>query len=314
MYSPIHTSRFLALSMICTVLSVGFSGEAEAVLYVSNVGSGAIQTYDEHTGTLVNGALLAGSFASPQFILVDGNSLYVADTFAQNVGKYNATSGATINANFVPYSSPATVAAPTGLAISGSSLFVANQGDGLVGRFSLINGTPGQSAFISTGASDELADLAIIGNTLYVANQTTDSVMTFNSLTGALINAHFITGIQDPQGLAVSGANLFVTSFTNGTVGAYSASSGAAVNANLITGLNHPWDVIVSGNELYVSETFANRVGLYNATTGAAINPSFISVSNPGGMAIPEPSSSLLISLGGLSIYGIRRRRDALAE
>ena len=76
---------------------------------------------------------------------------------------------------------------------------------------------------------------------LYVTQRSPDGIVSkYNATTGTLIKAHFITGLNQPQGLAVLGNTLFVANFGSGTVGKYDATTGAAINANFITGLNVP--------------------------------------------------------------------------
>jgi hypothetical protein len=50
---------------------------------------------------------------------VSGNNLFVADRNTGTVGEYNATTGATINANFITG-----LSTPLGIAVSGNNLFV----------------------------------------------------------------------------------------------------------------------------------------------------------------------------------------------
>lgn len=51
------------------------------------------------------------------------------------VGEYNATTGATIKANFITG-----LSAPAGLALLGNDLFVANYGTGTVGEYNASTG------------------------------------------------------------------------------------------------------------------------------------------------------------------------------
>ena len=78
------------------------------------------------------------------------------------------------------------------------------------------------------------------------------------STKGKLLNANFITGLNNPSAIAVSGNNLFVVNSPagvsyGGTVGKYDATTGAAINAGFISGLNLNFAVAVSGNSLFVS-------------------------------------------------------------
>src|SRR5271165_3616349 len=75
------------------------------------------------------------------------------------------------------------------------------------------------------------------GAQIYVTQGTNNTVGEYNAITGAAINANFITGLAFPAGLAVSGNKLFVTDFANEVVGEYDATTGAAINPNFITRL-----------------------------------------------------------------------------
>ncbi|MFY9984982.1 MAG: hypothetical protein WAK31_09490 [Chthoniobacterales bacterium] len=110
--------------------------------------------------------------------------------------------------------------------------------------------------------------------------------------TGKVINANFITGLQNPTCFVVSDNILFVAYLAGpsdiGTVGKYDATTGGAINAGFITGLVNPIGLAVNGNNLLV--TYAvdpGTVGEYNATTGAVISANFITgLTTPTGLAL----------------------------
>jgi DNA-binding beta-propeller fold protein YncE len=207
------------------------------------------------------------------------------------VSKYNATTGAAINASFITGLINLTFAPDFGLAVSGNTLFV---GDvlGFVGKYDATTGGAINASFI-TGLNRP-AGLALLGNTLFVANSGSDTVGEYDAKTGAAINASFITGLNGPTGLAVSGNKLFVAGFFNGTVGEYDAKTGAAINDSFITGLHAPLGLALLGNTLFVANSNfisgtvnSGAVGEYDATTGAAINASFITgLTVPSGLAV----------------------------
>jgi hypothetical protein len=124
-----------------------------------------------------------------------GDTLFVANYGDDTIGEYDATTGATINANFITG-----LQNPTGLAVLGNTLFVANQTSNS-GSPMFIPGTVGE----------------------------------YNSTTGAAINVNFITGLSSPGGLAVSANSLFVVNGDVGpnldTVGEYNSTTGAVINA-----------------------------------------------------------------------------------
>jgi hypothetical protein len=104
------------------------------------------------------------------------------------------------------------------------------------------------------------------------------------STKGKLLNANFITGLNNPVGIAVSGNNLFVVNsppddVSAGTVGKYNATTGAAINAGFLSGLTLSFALAVSGNNLFVSsgnDESVYTVSVYDATTGATINADLI--------------------------------------
>jgi len=119
------------------------------------------------------------------------------------IGEYNATTGATINADFI-----AGIGGASGLAVSGNTLFVGLNtnitGGGIVGAYNATTGIAINASLI-TGLNDPVG-LAVSDNNLFVAsygfgNGTT--VSEYNATTGALIKADFITGLKGPYALAV---------------------------------------------------------------------------------------------------------------
>ena len=78
-------------------------------------------------------------------------------------GEYNATTGATINANFITG-----LELSSGLALSGNNLFVANYARGTVGEYNATTGAAINANLIA-GLSN-LVGLALSGNNLFVAN------------------------------------------------------------------------------------------------------------------------------------------------
>src|SRR5271166_6737806 len=123
--------------------------------------------------------------------------IYVSNGF-DRVGKYDATTGAAINANFITGLSQ-----PTGLALSGNNLFVADYSNNSVGKYDATTGATINADFI-TGLQSPLA-LASSGNILFVAYDRT--VGKYDATTGAAINANFITVDVYFLGLALSGNN-----------------------------------------------------------------------------------------------------------
>ena len=100
------------------------------------------------------------------------------------------------------------------------------------------------------------------------------------STKGKLLNANFITGLNNPVGIAVLDNNLFVATYTShvSTIGKYDAATGGTVNANFITGL-HLYGA--HGNALYgtIDPSYLSKyLSKYDASTGAVIDRAFIRV------------------------------------
>jgi DNA-binding beta-propeller fold protein YncE len=183
------------------------------------------------------------------------DSLFVAhfSTEIDEVGKYNAITGAKIKAKFVTQG----LDGPNGLAVLGNTLFVSSiGGTGTVGKYNAITGAVINATFI-TALDRPPTAIAVkpkahehgygVVDELFVADR--DTVGKYDATTGKVINAKFITGLHDPRGLAVLGDTLFVTNFESGgdsgTVGKYDATTGATINAKFITGLEQPQGIAV---------------------------------------------------------------------
>jgi hypothetical protein len=188
-----------------------------------------------------------------------GGQIYVANIWTDNpniggaIGKYNATTGATINDALVSGLSPY----PQGIAVSGGNLFVTitgtrtngiyNPGSGSIGVYNATTGATVNAALV-TGLDGPL-DIAVFGGNLLVLNNGSGSIGEYNATTGATVNAALVTGLNS-LGFAVSGGNLFVVN--NGTIGVYNATTGATVNDNLLSPpfTRNPWGIAVATNPL----------------------------------------------------------------
>jgi PEP-CTERM motif len=79
-------------------------------------------------------------------------------------------------------------------------------------------------------------DLAILGNDIFVPS-VADGTVSEYTLSGQVVNASLITGLNNPDGLAITGNDLYVVSAGDNTVGEYTLT-GQAINTSLITGLD----------------------------------------------------------------------------
>jgi hypothetical protein len=214
-----------------------------------------------------------------------GNTLFVASAVANGgeVGTYDATTGAVLNASFLLTNE---FNQPLALALSGNTLFVSDAGE-RISTYNALTGAP-----FTTPASPLIGglfapyNLAISGNTLYVSQDYSGSswVGTYTT-SGAVLNAKFITTTPvGAFGLAISGNHLFVSSGQDlGTgVAEYDATTGALLNANFITGLNGAG---------FILAVAAPQVPIANAGPGQTVQTGTLVTLN--GSASSDPSDQL---------------------
>ena len=181
-----------------------------------------------------------------------------------------------------------------------AQIYVSTDAYGTIGEYAadgtVINGS------LVTGLNP--GQIVLSGSILFVANGTPGTVGKYNAITGAAINANFITGLNIPNGLAVSGNKLYVANIGSNTVGVYDATTGAVIKADLIPGLGAPCCLTLSGNDLFVTSHSSGTVGIYDATTGVAINSSLVTGLNaPGGTA-----------LSGSNLFVVNQGNDEVGE
>jgi WD40 repeat protein len=134
---------------------------------------------------------------------------------------------------------------------------------------------------------------------IYVAVLGSGVVGEYDEVTGQVINANFITGLNSPNQLLISDETLYITN-AGGSVGKYDAKTGAAISASFITGANfEPDGLAVSGDHLFVGNEIDGTVGEYNAKTGEVINVSFVK-----GLGMDGIGTSIGLGVGPPSVLG----------
>jgi PEP-CTERM motif len=179
-------------------------------LYVANWSAHEVSEFNATTGVLesqvfINLQHLAGSFAGdPWNIAISGNDLYVisgvgGETYSQ-VGEYNATTGAVINASLVTLPS----ANLDDIAISGNNLFISSNGTDSVGVYNATTGATINSGLI-TGLGNPAA-IAIYGNDLFVLTpgvSTDTGQIAEYTTSGTLVHASLVSGLGDPYAFVI---------------------------------------------------------------------------------------------------------------
>lgn len=273
----------LIAAVIAIVMGALAIPAAQAQVYVTEA-QGSVLKFDTATGS--NDSAFSVNIGGAAYgVALSGNNLYVLNANGGPLGLYDATTGATINSNFITGN-----IGDEGLALSGNNLFV--PGPAGIGEYAATSGTPIHIGFGAAGT----AGMAVVGNNLYVtAGIVVDKI---DATTGAVIQNNFITGLSPfAYGLAASGNSLYVAVYPD-HVGKFDATTGAAINTNFISGLNEVEGLAVSGNNLYVVEFAREAVGKYDATTGAAINTNFITgLANPTFVAVTPPAPAPLLTI-----------------
>jgi hypothetical protein len=301
--------RAFFLSLLAAILCV-MPGRAPAQsLYVGNADT--IGLFDAASGTAINSSFVTG-LSHPDGLLLSGNTLFVANFDTNIIGTYDATTGAPINASFITG-----LNGPMGLALSGNTLYVGSFIDSSVSTYDATTGQLINANFIAAPAMPGGAcSLLVAGSNLYVAYQTTATVMAYDATTGAVKPGFStITGQSAPfvRGLALLDDHLFVANLSSdGSVSEYDAATGTVINASFVSGLSFPGALAVSDNHLFV--THSGTVSKFDATTGASVSSDFITgFGTPVSLAaapvaVPEPASGLLLTLG-CAFLNCRRRR-----
>jgi hypothetical protein len=96
------------------------------------------------TGATVNSTLASGLPLSPDCVTASGSQLFLSYVGTSTVGKYDAVTGAVINAALV-----SGLSSPRGTAVSGSNLFVANAQGNTIGEYDTTTGAPVNTVLIS---------------------------------------------------------------------------------------------------------------------------------------------------------------------
>ena len=202
-------------------------------LFVANHVIGTISEFTT-SGALVNASLVSG-LNQPTAVAVSGSDLFVENLGDGTIGKYNAITGATVNAPLVSGLTNSQVF----IAVSGSDLYVMQDKgsplhdtiskystSGVLENDSMITGLVIPKALAASG-SDLFVSLPFQG----IAEYTTS---------GNLVNSKLVPPLPDVCGIAASGPGLFVINFNGGTIGEYDATTGATINASLVSGLSNP--------------------------------------------------------------------------
>jgi hypothetical protein len=128
---------------------------------------------------------------------------------------------------------------------------------------------------------------------LFVANAGFGGDISLYTTSGALVNAHVVSGFGFLTSIAISGNKLFAVDFGSepgtGTIGEYTLL-GMPVDPALISGLTFPTDIAVAGNDLFVVSSSTGTIGKYTIS-GGTVDPALISgLNEPTDIAVVSAS------------------------
>ncbi len=289
--APNRVAERLQMKTLVAIFIVIGSVYAQAqVVYVGDGVTGVVTEYDNGAiGNVINTPVSA--------LAVLGNDLFIGSP--DGVSKYDATTGALIDANFISGISV------TALTVSGDNLLVGIHP--YFALYSALNGALFDHDFMNVGEGNEIAVTALSSNAIFASTTVTSAVGQY-SIAGTLLKTNFIT-LSSPGGagsLAVLGNNLFLE---NGSE--YNASTGDLINANFDIG----GQLAVSGDYLFalngqnLVEYDITGTVISNHLLG--IKPEYLAV-----VSVPEPSTWMMLSVGLLlgPIFVAERYRQRIGS
>ena len=312
-------SRCHFLGLILALAPLHTAPAAE-LLYVPLVLDGLILTYDISSLNAVavknsERTFIGSNIFGPNGVAFDpSGNVYVSNGASNSISKFGSTG------NFLStIGSSVTLADPAGLAVdSQGNLYAANFGVS-AGVSSTIAKFDSGGTFvgaISNNVNRPFGVLVDAADNLYVGNWFTNKISKFDSSGTFQTTLGDSNNINGPMGLAKdSGGNLFVANLnaplgSNVTkfnpAGFFSGYIGDSAN------LTNPAALAIdSAGNLYVSSGISNTAMISKFDSLGALQFSWTipSVANTMAIAVPEPSTAVLVLLGAGALLAYRCNR-----
>lgn len=309
--------RFLGLILALAPLHTAPAAE---LLYVPLVFDGLVLTYDISRLNAVDVRNSEQTFISSNIIGPNGiafdlsGNVYVSNSASNSISKFDSTG------NFLStIGSSVTLADPAGLAVdSQGNLYAANFGvsagvSNAVAKFDPAGVFVGA---ISNNVNRPFGVLVDAADNLYVGNWFTNKISKFDSSGTFQTTLGDSSNISGPMGLVKdSGGNLFVANLDSpigsnvakfDPAGFFSGYIGESANLTNPSAL-----AIDSAGNLYVSSGISNTAMISKFDSLGALQFSWTipSVPNTMAIAVPEPSTAVLVLLGAGALLAYCRNR-----
>lgn len=190
----------------------------------------------------------------PQDIVVDGNTLYIAESNASRIVKVDLS---------VPDPEPEVVISGIpqvyGLALKGTELYYSQlNGENRISKIDLSQPNPTPTVLLENFGSAH--DLLFYGNDLYIAQFNQHKIV---KLKTSVLNPsveEVVDGITSPIAMELVGDDLYVATWVQNKVLKIDLSSSHPIAVEVIRGLSLPVGLVHRRNELYIAEA-GQRIG-----------------------------------------------------
>jgi sugar lactone lactonase YvrE len=308
--------RFLGLILALAPLQTAPAAE---LLYVPLVLDGLVLTYDISSLNAVEvknseRTFISSNIFGPNGIAFDpSGNVYVSNGASNSISKFNSTG------NFLStIGSSVTLADPAGLAVdSQGNLYAANFGIS-AGVSSTIAKFDSGGTFvgaISNNVNRPFGVLVDAADSLYVGNWFTNNISKFDSSGTFQTTLGDSNNIDGPMGLGKDpGGNLFVANLRSPIGSNVTKFDPAGLFAGYIgqsANLTNPAALAIdSAGNLYVSSGISNTAIISKFDSLGALQFSWTipSAANTMAIAVPEPSSIVLLLLGAGALIALRVR------
>jgi streptogramin lyase len=309
--------RFLGLILALAPLHAAPAAE---LLYVPLVLDGLVLTYDISRLNAVDVKESEQTFISSNIIGPNGiafdpsGNVYVSNGASNSISKFGSTG------NFLStIGSSVTLADPAGLAVdSQGNLYAANFGvsAGVSSTIAKFDSAGTFVGAISNNVNRPFGVLVDAADNLYVGNWFTNNISKFDSSGTFQTTLGDSNNINGPMGIVKdSGGNLFVANLRAPIGSNVTKFDPAGLFAGYIgdsANLTNPAALAIdSAGNLYVSSGISNTAMISKFDSLGAFQFSWTipSVPNTMAIAVPEPSTAVLVLLGAGALLAYRRSR-----